>query len=96
MSTFDWGALAGGVLSTGGTIFGASKQAEIARKEAQASAQNNATALELAKINQQTELLKLQGNQSPESGSSNTALYVTLGAGGVLILGLTIFMVTRK
>ena len=93
---FDYGALAGSVLGAGSSIFGASQMTKSAKEQAKIASQNNATALELAKINQQTELMKLQGNQGSSGASSNTTLYVALGVGGVLILGLTIFAVTRK
>ena len=93
---FDWGKLTGDILTTGGGIFAADKAAAATRANTAAQAKNNETSLELAKINQQTELLKLQGAQTPASASSNTTLYIALGVGGVLVLGLTIFAVTRK
>jgi hypothetical protein len=96
---FDWGKLTGDIIGGGATIFTADKAAKAARDAASAQAQNNETALRLAEMTQQTELLKQQNakaNASTLPASSNTTLYIALGVGGVLILGLTIFAVTRK
>lgn len=92
---FDYGQLVGGVLTAGTGIFGATQNTKAAQLAAATAAKNNETALELAKLNQQTEIIKLQGGQ-PVSAKSNTTLYIALGVGGVLVLGLTIFAVTRK
>ena len=61
----------------------------------------NLTAMEIA--NKQLEIAKinLQASQSGLSNASagkggNTTLYVILGVSGVLVLGLTIFLVTRN
>jgi hypothetical protein len=92
---FDWGTLTGQVLTTGGGIFAADAATKAAKDAAATQAQNNATALQLAQINQDTERLKLSG-ATASPAKSNTTLYIALGVGGVLILGLTIFAVTRK
>lgn len=64
---------------------------------------NNAQALadkqiQIAQLNQQTELAKLealkQGAGTPTK--SNTALYVGLGVGGVVILGLVVYLAVKK
>jgi hypothetical protein len=62
---------------------------------------NNATSLEIANIGLETEKLRLASAQAglgnASSGKSgSTTLYIALGIGGALILGLTIFLVTRK
>jgi hypothetical protein len=64
---------------------------------------NNAQALadkqiQIAQLNQQTELAKLealkQGAGTPTK--SNTGLYIGLGVGGVVILGLVVFLAVKK
>ena len=92
----DYGVLAGQLIGAGSTILGAASTTKANQIAASTADKNNKTALELAKINQDTERLKLQGAGTPVSAKSNTVLYIALGVGGVLVLGLTIFAVTRK
>lgn len=79
-------------------LFGGNKQAKEQAKavsaQAKATAKNAESQVEIAKINQQTELLKLQALQG--KGKSNTGLYIGLGVGGVLILGLVVFLAVKK
>jgi len=63
---------------------------------------NNAQALadkqiQIAQLNQQTELAKLEAlkNQGVPT-KSNTGLYIGLGVGGVVILGLVVFLAVKK
>jgi len=91
---FDWGALTGQVIGAGKDVYGSTQEAKAARDAAAAQVKNNETALQLAQINQDTVKLQLSGAQAVPS--SNTTLYIVLGVGGVLVLGLTIFAVTRK
>jgi hypothetical protein len=49
----------------------------------------------IALLNQQTAGLQNQGG-TKEPPKSNTALYIGLGVGGVVVLGVIIFAVTRK
>jgi len=53
--------------------------------------------LEIAKENQRNILLMKQAKEGvPEKEKSNLPLYIGLGVGGVVILGVVIFAVTRK
>lgn len=68
--------------------------------QAQLDAQNqsNATQLQIAQLQLQTAQAAAQGgyNQASAKTSGNTTLYVALGIGGALVLGIVIFLVTRK
>ena len=75
-------------------------QRDESRLNSQLDAQNlsNATQLEIerertkqAQLNAQAGLNKVSAGQG-----GNTTLYVALGIGGALVLGLVIFLVTRK
>ena len=63
---------------------------------------NNAQALadkqiQAQQLAYQTAQLQLQAQQGAGSGvKSNTALYVGLGIGGVVILGLVVFLAVKK
>jgi hypothetical protein len=71
--------------------------------QAQLDAQNKSNETALALKEKDLELAKLgllasQGGLANVSGgkSGNTTLYIALGIGGALILGLVVFLVTRK
>jgi len=68
--------------------------------QAQIDAQNasNQNQLEIEKLRLQTAQINAQSglNQQTAKGSGNTTLYIALGVGGVLVLGIVIFAVTRK
>lgn len=70
-------------------------QADASRREAETALKNNETAKEIALIGLQTAQINA-GGKSNQPQSSNKTLYIALGIGGVLVLGLTIFAVTRK
>jgi hypothetical protein len=92
-----FGTLVGGILTTGtGLIL--NNQAKQTAK-GQANSQKEALELQLAITKQQEQNLMLQNqiNQpKPQDGKSNLPLYIGLGVGGVVILGLVIFAVSRK
>jgi hypothetical protein len=54
--------------------------------------------VEIARIQLEAEKVKAQASKNAVAGgeSGNTLLYVGLGIGGVLVLGVVIFAVTRK
>lgn len=49
-----------------------------------------------ALANQQAIELQNRGGTTAEKPKSNTALYIGLGVGGVVLIGVVIFAVTRK
>ncbi len=72
---------------------------DVKRAQSQANEvkEQQARDLEIAKENQRNILLMKQAKEGvPEKEKSNTALYIGLGVGGVVILGVVIFAVTRK
>lgn len=94
MAFSDWGGQAiGGATNILGTVLGGQAQRDALNRQADIAKQNNATALEIAKIN----LLASQSSANASTGTpSNKNLYIGLGIGGVVILGVIIFAVTKK
>lgn len=65
--------------------------------QARALSQQGLSQIEVAKIMQETERLKLEALRAGGGiKSGSTFLYVGLGVGAVVILGVVIFAVTRK
>jgi uncharacterized protein HemX len=83
------------VLGLGVAAFGSKQQRDLAREQANNAKEIADRQLQVAQINQQTALAQLQGAKEGD-GKSNLPLYIGLGVGGVLVLGLVIFAVTRK
>ena len=101
MESSDWGALGSSVIGGISTIVGSQAQVKAARAEAEATLSNSLaqehiaqSAVEQEKIKGQNALALLNASQS--KGSGNTNLYIGLAVGGVLLLGVVIFAVTRK
>lgn len=97
-STFDYGGVAtsliggiGGFLGSKNDLKSAQAQADAMIKSGELSIQAQQLALEGKKIDAQTALAL--ASAKPQG---NTMLYVALGIGGVLILGVVIWAVTRK
>jgi hypothetical protein len=91
--------------SIGTTLFGGatsflSSQEQRKASEAQADAlkQKGYNDLEIAKLMLKGKELDLQTALASggKKTTGNTTLYIALGVGGVLVLGLVIFAVTRK
>jgi hypothetical protein len=97
-----FGANYGGIISAGipalTTLFMSNTNTK--NLQAQLNAQNEANQTQLQLADKQLEIARLQAqgglNQQTAKGSGNTMLYVALGVGGVLVLGIVIFAVTRK
>jgi hypothetical protein len=88
-------ALLGGIIG----VFSSKNERDAAKAQANAQAQLANSQLEIARINQQTELAKLEGLKSVAPvtpAKSNTNLYIGLGIGGVVILGLVVFLAVKK
>ena len=98
MAFSDWGGQAIGGLSTIiGTTIGSKAQSDALNKQAEIASQNNQTALELARIQQETAKINLaSASKSTTATGSNKNLYIALGVGGVVVLGVVIYAVTRK
>jgi uncharacterized protein YllA (UPF0747 family) len=67
--------------------------------QGQANAQQDALNKQYAIALQNEKNIKAMqqaGNATPDKEKSNTALYIGLGVGGVVILGVVIFAVTRR
>ena len=95
--SFDWMGLGLGVLSTGGTIYSSEQQRKAAEAQAKALMQQGLSQVEVAKIMQETERLKLeQAKAGAGATTGSKTLYIALGVGAVVILGVVIFAVTRK
>jgi len=68
-----------------------------AKGQANATQQALDTQYQIALQNQQNiKLMQQAGQAPPEKEKSNLPLYIGLGVGGVVILGVVIFAVTRK
>lgn len=81
----------GNFLGSQNNLKSAQAQADAIRKQAEAQK-------EIALIQMETEKLKAQSGlnaQKPKMGG-NTTLYIALGVGAVVVLGVVIFAVTRK
>ena len=93
----DWTSIGTGVL--GGILTGVSAkaQSDASKRDAETAMKNNQTALELARIQQETAKINLASASSKSASTgSNKNLYIALGVGGVVVLGVVIFAVTRK
>lgn len=92
----------GGLITAGIPLLGKLFMSNTDKKnlQAQIDAQNlqNQTQLEIERERTKQAQLNAQAglNQQTAKGSGNTMLYVALGVGGVLVLGVVIFAVTRK
>ena len=98
LSGDNWTSIGTSVAGGLGSIFGSKNNLKSAQAQADAmvrggelSLEAKRLELEAVKINAQKELALAQGKPQ-----GNTMLYVALGIGGVLVLGVIIFAVTRK
>lgn len=83
-----------------GTIFGginADKNRKASLEQARIQAEASKDQVEIARINAQIEASKLEFlKNKPTDGKDNTGLYIGLGVGGVLVLGLVVYFVVKK
>lgn len=93
----DWTGLGGNIISGAGTYFGSVEQRKSAEAQAEALRQQGLTQLEIAKVQQQTKLAELEALKSGSGAKAGSkTLYIALGVGAVVVLGVVIFAVTRK
>lgn len=79
------------------SYFGNVEQRKAAQAQADALKEQGYTQLQIAKIQQETKLAELEALKSGGGKTAgNKTLYIALGVGGVVVLGLVIFAVTRK
>ena len=79
--------------------FGSVEQRKSAQIQADALIAQGKSQVEVARIMQQTKLAELEALKSgagKTTQAGNKTLYIALGVGGVVILGVVIFAVTRK
>jgi beta-lactamase class D len=97
----DWGklayAIAPSLVGLGTGLILNNQAVQNARGQANATQEQQLRDLEIAKQNEKNILLaKMANQQTPVKEKSNLPLYIGLGVGGVVILGIVIFAVTRK
>ena len=93
----DWTGLGGNLISGAGTFFGSQEQRKASEAQANALIQQGLSQVEVAKIMQETERLKLeQAKAGGGAKAGSNTLYIALGVGAVVVLGVVIFAVTRK
>jgi len=95
---FDWGGLGNALLTAGGGIYASEQNRKAAQAQADALIRSGMTQIEVQKLILEGKRLDLEVAKAGVVGgkSGNTLLYVGLGIGGVLVLGVVIFAVTRK
>lgn len=73
------------------------QQQDAIKAQANAQAKSAQAQLEIAKINQQTKLAELEAlkNQGVPT-KNNTGLYIGLGVGGAVVLGLVVYLAVKK
>jgi hypothetical protein len=78
--------------------FGSKEERKSAQAQADALVAQGKSQVEVARIMQETKRMELEALKSAVAGGEkgNTLLYVGLGVGAVLVLGVVIFAVTRK
>jgi len=83
-----------GIVGLGGGLVMSNQQKQSAKKQS-----NDAKKIAEAQIKAQElalETAKLQAQQGGSVAKSNTGLYVGLGIGGAVILGLVVFLAVKK
>ena len=95
---FDWGGLGSSLLTVGGGIYASEQQRKSAQKQADALIASGLSQIEVQKLILEGKRLDLEAAKAGAVGgkSGSKTLYIALGIGGVLILGVIIFAVTRK
>ena len=96
-SGFSWSTLGGNLISGGLNYFSSQENRKGLQAQADALRAKGLSEVEVAKL--MLEAKKLELEQAKLGGGAKTgssALYIGLGVGAVVILGVVIFAVTRK
>jgi hypothetical protein len=97
MAFKDYSGLVGDVFTGVTGYFGSVENKKAAEAQAEALKQKGYSDVEVAKLMLESKKYDLEIAKSGGGKSSgNTTLYIALGVGGVVVLGLVIFAVTRK
>jgi hypothetical protein len=90
-------SLAPALIGLGTTLIVNNQNVKNAQGQANATQQALNAQYQIALQNQQNiKLMQQAGQEPPPKEKSNLPLYIGLGVGGVVILGVVIFAVTRK
>jgi len=95
----SWSALGGNLISGGLNYFGKQKESDAIRAQADALRAKGASEVEVAKLMLEAKRIELEQAKlggGAKTGAGSSALYIGLGVGAVVILGVVIFAVTRK
>jgi len=93
----EWAGLGTTTLGLGLGYLGKEKDLASAQAQADALKAKGLSDVEVAKIMLEAEKVKAEALKSGGGKTAgNTTLYIALGVGGVVVLGLVIFAVTRK
>jgi hypothetical protein len=96
---FDWAGLGSSLLTAGGGIYASEQQRKSAQAQADALIAQGLSQIEVQKLILEGKRLDLElaksGGQAG-TGAGNKTLYIALGVGAVVVLGVVIFAVTRK
>lgn len=100
LSSTDWVSLGTTVFNLGTSIWGNAEASKNAAKDRAAQLEMAKIQMQIAQLGAGTERDKLLAQQnalaSQMGGKSNLPLYIGLGIGGAVILGLVVFLVVRK
>jgi hypothetical protein len=96
-SSFSWSTLGGNLLSGGLNFFSSQENRKGLQAQADALRAKGLSEVEVAKLMLEAKKLELeQAKLGGGAKTGNSALYIGLGVGAVVILGVVIFAVTRK
>jgi hypothetical protein len=91
------GAGIGSLLGLGTSLIGNNQQKKLAEQQARDAKDLADKQIQAQQLAYQTAQLQLQSQKGAGSGTkSNTGLYVGLGVGGAVILGLVVYLAVKK
>ena len=95
---FDWAGLGSSLLTVGGGIYATEQQRKSAQAQADALIAQGMSQVEVQKLILEGKRLDLELAKSGagKNTQGNKTLYIALGVGAVVVLGVVIFAVTRK